>query len=79
MSTTILEQYNQQDISVICPRCQNDIGKYYDAKGYLESNLCPMCDCEEGHDDEGAKEWCVDCERRCDGKKYVRNRNAYAD
>ena len=76
---TILEQHKQEDIPVICPRCQNDIGQYDDAKGYLESDLCPMCDCELGHDDAGSKSYCPDCERRCEGKKYVLRRNAYAD
>ena len=79
MMLTILEQYRQDGIPVICPRCGREIGQYDDAADYLESNLCPICDCEEGHDDEGTKDWCVDCVRRCDGKKYVRNKNAYAD
>jgi len=79
MQLSIIEQHNQVDIPVICPHCRNEIGQYDDAKDYLKNDLCPFCNCEEGHDDEGTKEWCTDCERRCDGQKYVRRRNAYVD
>ena len=77
---TILEQHELGG-EIVCPHCGNEIGQYYGQGGEsnIENDACVFCDCDLGYDDEGTKKWCIDCERRCDGKKYIRRRNDYAD